>query len=138
MSSISGGGSTTSKRYSNRRNKYNKILKLPILPIVASSAADITEKVDDITENGDFDIDKYYKEEINNEELQYVEGDDMEQIIDDDDDVGIPQAMDERYKGINIWADDIKEYDSDDSYISHEHVVFNAAYEEEETKSEKR
>ena len=61
----------------------------------------------------------------------------MEQKIDYEDDVGIPQAMDERNERINIWGDDIEAYDSDDSYISHEHVVFNAAYEEEETKSEK-
>jgi hypothetical protein len=40
MFSISGGGGT-GKRYSNRRKKYDKILKLPIniLPIVASSSA---------------------------------------------------------------------------------------------------
>jgi hypothetical protein len=58
MSSISDGGST-GKRYSNRRSKkYNKILKLPILPIVALSSAN-EKKVDDITENGDFGIDEY-------------------------------------------------------------------------------
>ena len=57
MSSISGGGST-GKRYLNRSKKYNKILKLPILPIVALSSAN-EKKVDDITENGDFGIDEY-------------------------------------------------------------------------------
>ena len=127
---------SSGKRYLNRSRKYDKRSKLPILPIVTSSSAN-ENKVDDITENGDFGIDEYFNEEINNEELQYVEGDDMEQKIDYEDDVGIPQAMDERNERINIWGDDIEAYDSDDSYISHENVVFNAAYEEEETNSEK-
>jgi hypothetical protein len=127
---------SSGKRYLNRSRKYDKRSKLPILPIVTSSSAN-ENKVDDITENGDFGIDEYFNEEINNEELQYVEGDDSEQKKDFEDDVGIPQAMDEINERINIWGDDIEAYDSDDSYISHENVVFNAAYEEEETNSEK-
>jgi len=92
---------SSGKRYLNRSKKYNTILKLPILPIVASSSAN-KKKVDDITENGDFGIDEYYNEETNNEELQYVEGGDMEQKVDDEDAFGISQALDERNEGINI------------------------------------
>jgi len=44
--------------------------------------------------------------------------------------------LDGRNKGINFWTYDIEKYDSDNSYISHEHVVFNAVYEEEEKKDE--
>ena len=41
---------SSGKRYLNRSKKYDKISKLPILPIVASSSAN-EKKVDDITEN---------------------------------------------------------------------------------------
>ena len=56
----------------------------------------------------------------------------MEQNVEYDT-VGIQHALDER----NEWKKWVKEYDSDNSYISHEHIVLNAAYEAEETNSEK-
>ena len=77
----------------------------PIGRIFRKISSSANEKnVDDITENCDFGIDEYYNEENNNEELQFVEGDDMEQKINYEDDVGIPQAMNERNGGINICA----------------------------------